>query len=902
MPTGVQSSTKEEGARSESHSEPTKLSMWAYGRVAALSLCSLALAACQLSGTPSSSNNARDVAEPTTSMPNQPHSEGEAPDARAPRQLVTANWHTCALSIAGGVSCWGSNASGELGDGTNETSRGPVRVQGLDRGVVEIGASSASRSSMCALSEAGDVSCWGDNSHGQLGDGTTENRASPVRVVGLESDATDLAVGSDFACVLTTSGGVKCWGRNMWGQLGDGTNTDRPKPVDVLGLSSGVDRLVVNGAASYICAVKTSGGVACWGRNRFGAKANEELGSILIPTGVQGLGDGVKQVSVARQHACAVMADGGAKCWGTNSSAQLGDGRTEDTSVAVAVTGLVGPVERLALGRDYSCAQLQSGAVMCWGENEYGQLGDGTTTARQTPTLVGGLANVTDIAVGRGAESPYTCAITDAGALKCWGGNDDGQLGDGTADDRSSPVDVLGGASGFVSLTLGVRHGCAITNEQRVGCWGVSVRGQLGGGLSPDGSVPVDVLTLSDVASIRAAGEHTCALTKDGGVACWGDNQFGQIGDGTKLERTRPTQVIGLKSGVKQLLVETNHNCAWMDSGEAQCWGWNVFGQLGEGTTADRAKPSKVKGLSKSIAQLVINTQFGCAVLESGALECWGAGDYGQLGNGKSKNTPKASAASLVGANVEALALGGFHACALEKSGDVACWGYNISGQVGVEDSGVSRPQPTKVAGLSGKARRVVLGVHSSCALTQSGLECWGAGVSSAAQDGALIDSREPVKIQGVEPDVVGLLVGGRASCALMGDGGVKCWGENAGGQLGDGTLTPRAKAADVDGLTAGVQQLAGNGVNFCAVLETGHARCWGDNSYGQLGDGTSETSPVPVEPRGLGAQVQMVTVGSSHACALMTSGGVKCWGTNRFGQRGDGVSEHGSKLGYVQL
>lgn len=249
-------------------------------------------------------------------------------------KISAGSFHTCAITNSGGAKCWGKNDNGQLGDGTttyrNRTT--PVDVLGLNSGIVSIDVGTAHT---CAATSSGGAKCWGGNSSGQLGDGTTTQRLTPVDVFGMTSNIASVATGEYYTCAVTRSGGAKCWGSNGDGQLGDGTKTLNTKPVDVVGLTSGVD--VIKAGGSHTCAVTTSGGAKCWGNNANGQLGDGTTTQRLTPVNVSGLTSGVASIETEGAHACAVTISGGAKCWGWNSSGQLGDGTTTQRLTPVDV-------------------------------------------------------------------------------------------------------------------------------------------------------------------------------------------------------------------------------------------------------------------------------------------------------------------------------------------------------------------------------------------------------------------------------------------------------------------------------------------------------------------------------------------------------------------------------------
>lgn len=348
---------------------------------------------------------------------------------------------------------------------------------------------------------------------------------SPSAAAAPLSNITAIAAGSFHTCALTTAGGVKCWGYNNGGRLGDGTTTDRLTPVDVVGLTSGVTAIAA--ASSATCALTAGGGVKCWG-----ATAAATYG--VTPVDVPGLASGVVAITASSNgnNICVLTASAGAKCWGSNVWGQVGNGTTSGTqSTPVDVSVVSGGIAAIATDAAHACALGTSGGVKCWGQNYYGQLGDGTNEfSRVTAADVSGL---TSGVVAIEAGGSRSCAIMAGGGAKCWGYNSNGQTGDGTTTDRRAPVDVSGVGSAVASIKAGIYHSCVVTSAGGVKCWGRNDDGQIGDGTTTHRLSPTDVSGLTSGAAAIAAGfSHTCALTNGGEVRCWGANQYGQMGNG----------------------------------------------------------------------------------------------------------------------------------------------------------------------------------------------------------------------------------------------------------------------------------------------------------------------------------------------------------------------------------
>lgn len=373
---------------------------------------------------------------------------------------------------------------------------------------------------------------------------TLSASAVPVEL----TDVVQLDVGGKHACVVTSSGGVKCWGDNYWGQLGDGREfMSRETAGDVTGLTSGV--AMVSAAGYHSCALMNTGGVKCWGINSSGQLGDGTTTRRLTPVDVVGLAASAVQVSAGHSHTCAVLVTGAVQCWGRNTAGQLGDGTTVDRTAPTDVVGLGSGVAHVAAAYSHTCARLSDGGARCWGSNAVGELGDGTTTHRLTPVGVESLsAGVMGVTVAGGySQAQYgplysyghSCAVTVAGGVKCWGSNAYGELGDGTTTNRLTPFDVSGLTQGVAQASAGSfetyanrnafspGYTCALTSEGGVKCWGYcrllgdgNQQCQYPYGFTP---TPVNVVGLaSGVVAMSTGGEFSCALTTERKVKCWG--------------------------------------------------------------------------------------------------------------------------------------------------------------------------------------------------------------------------------------------------------------------------------------------------------------------------------------------------------------------------------------------
>lgn len=339
------------------------------------------------------------------------------------------------------------------------------------------------------------------------------------------------------ACALTPRGAAYCWGNNDAGKLGDGTTTDRSRPTAVAGDLTFAD------------------------------------------------------ITIGYYHACGLTAAGKAYCWGKNEFGQVGDGSTTDRSVPSPVAGSL-VFTQLAAGGRHSCGIAKGGGTYCWGSNDYGQLGDSSTRIRVTPTAVHGDMRFVQLAGG----GFYTCGIADSGLAYCWGLNLWGNLGDGTTTDRLIPTTVAGGIA-FTSITAGHRHTCAVTPNGGAHCWGENGSGQLGTGNYTSSNVPVAVSGgLAFTALSAGPGQQTCGVAESGETYCWGDGSSGELGNGMEnFGATVPTSIAG-DLLTTQVSMGFTSACVLTLDRAAYCWGYNVSGEVGDGSTTKRIAPTPVAG------------------------------------------------------------------------------------------------------------------------------------------------------------------------------------------------------------------------------------------------------------------------------------------------------------------
>ena len=844
-------------------------------------------------------------------------------------QLSVGNAAVCALTSAGAAYCWGDNADGGLGNSSTTDSHVPVAVttSGTPISGVTLTQITAGVFFTCALGSAGAAYCWGLGTSGQLGNGTTtaaQDTAVAVTTSGTPISGvtlTQVTAGDVTACALSSAGAAYCWGDDTNGELGNGATTAAQKTavaVTTSGVLSGVTLTQVSAGNDFTCALGSAGAAYCWGDDTNGELGNNSTTQSNVPVAVftSGVlsGKTLTQI-VAFNDTCVLDSAGTAYCWGYNGAGQAGNADTA-VSFPVPVTVAAAQPVTIAAGTSHSC-EIRVGTAYCWGDGTNGELGDNTTISSNVPVAAstgGALSGVTLTQITAGTN--FTCALSTAGAAYCWGLGTNGQLGNGTTTSSSVPVAVTtSGALSGVTLTQITADGasaCVLDSAGAAYCWGAGGSGQLGNGSSTAAqSTPVAVTTsgaLSGVAltQITAGGASACGLSSAGAAYCWGAGGSGQLGNGA-MTAAQSTAVAVTTSGVlsgvtlTQITAGSNSVSALASTGSAYSWGAGAIGQLGNNSTTaaqSTAVAVTTAGVSGvTLSQISVGTTFACALTGTGAAYCWGEDGSAQIGN--PATAVNFLVPTAVTSQAEMISAGSGDAC-LIRNGKAFCWGLNANGQLGNNSTTQSLvPVAVTTSGaLSGVAlTQIGAGTSFACGLASTGTAyCWGLGTSGQLGNSATTSSSVPVTLP--NGGVAGLQVAAGAAhgCALDNTGAGVCWGLNTNGQLGNGstTSTDSPGLVTASGVLSGVNltQIDGGNADTCAAAAGGAAYCWGINTNGELGNSstTQSTTAVAVTTSGVlaGVSLSQIGAGGNSTCALDTTGAAYCWGINTNGELGN--------------
>ncbi|MBI5547307.1 MAG: hypothetical protein HY901_25780 [Deltaproteobacteria bacterium] len=670
-------------------------------------------------------------------------------------QLSAGGRHTCQI-LAGALYCWGGNTDGQLGLGTTTEAEPPSQVGHF----TDWQSVSAGTDSTCAIRQ-GALSCWGGNRCGEVGDGTTATRSSPVDIPGSWST---VKVGGETACAISTDNRLFCWGDNSEGKLGDGSDD-----------------------------------TSVWFRSTPGRVAGSW-----------------KAVAVSPYHVCGIQTDSSLWCWGGGLYGELGIGSVQANQTLPVRVGTEVDWADVKVSNHYSCAFKVSGERYCFGTDQ------AYSAASFSPTLVSDTAPWALFELG--GAFPSGCGIRkNGGGLWCWGSNVFGMLGVGDAvpDFSASPV-LVDADPGWVSVAVGDRHACAVKADSQHHptryCWGGAVLGQFG----QVAHGPQRVVG-NDWSAVAVGSYGTLGLHADGSLAYWGLGAFPSCGRLRLLQVPQP--IPGNQwTAVAVARDAASHGCGLTTKQELLCWGGNDQGQLGLGISSDYVDvPTRVRVDAELLTlwkQVSTGSSHTCAIRDDGTLWCWGGGDLGQLGDGLAQSNPAPTRVDQ--ASWTAVSVGGRHTCGLHDDGTLWCWGANESGQLGVDGSDTTPLSSTPMQVGTATWASIAAGDFHTCGRqADASLWCWG-GTSAAMT---------PVRV-GADSDWIKVVAGDARTCGLRAPGTRWCWGS---GLEAPGTATPQQQ----DSETSWTSLALGAG-HDCGRRSDGSLWCWGSDESGALGTGNA--------------------------------------------------------------
>lgn len=695
----------------------------------------------------------------------------------------------CALTGTNQVVCWGANPFGGLGFtptnfGDYETAYGPQTIPlPTSETYLQVDAGSTHA---CALTAAGDIYCWGAGGNGQLGNASNFHSADPVLVNRPAGETfTDVTAGGWFTCAATSSGQAYCWGWGDAGRLGNGTSNDQNVPTAVS--QSGYDLFDLEAEDAFVCGIGTNDVGYCWGRGTEGQLGNGSTSDSFTPVQVSMPGTSFVELALAQMRACAVGADGGVYCWGRNSANDLRDDGTTPARVGTETFQTIGQ------GNTAVCGAKTDGAVLCAGGNYFAQYGNGTTSENFDVVWESGASGVSAASLDGGGWDTM-CGLDTGGDIYCWGYKGRGLTGTGDRHYTADPVQTS--VAGVVDGTVNSDRACVVTDANEVYCWAdIGHLTDYSSGFESNRTPNPYAVTPPPAGitfvEIQTGNDHTCARTAIDEIYCIGENYIGQLGDGTFDASPGAWVNVPHPQGGSwaELAVGRQFNCGLDFSGDVYCWGYNGNGQLGIGTASDEGfpDPTVVSDVGVSYSTLDAGGWHACATTSNSSVYCWGWNGWGQLGNGgyTQQATPTEI---LTGGNFfNRVSAGSNHTCALTTDDAAYCWGRNYDGELGDGDSYADSPSPVAVTGGLVFESIEVSVEYGTCAIDFSGAAyCWGGNWAGVFGNGEVSSTTSPVAaFTGIS--VVGTAQNQQTACAADTGGAVWCSGEHNHGHTGVG-------------------------------------------------------------------------------------------------------------------
>ena len=752
----------------------------------------------------------------------------------------------------------------------------------------------------------GSLWAWGDNTYGQLGDGSITQRNSPVQI-GSSTNWSSIAAGGLHNIATKTDGSLWAWGRNGSGELGDGSTAQRNSPVQI-GSSTNWSSIAAGGY--HTIAKKTDGSLWAWGDNYFGQLGDVSTTQRNSPVQI-GSSTNWSLIAAGAYHTIATKTDGSLWAWGYNGLGQLGDGSNTHRNSPVQIGSSTNWLS-ITAGVYHTIATKTDGSLWAWGNNAEGQLGDGSTAQSNIPKKIGSSTNWSSM----GAGQYHTIATKTDGSLWAWGYNYDGQLGDGSNTQRYSPVQI-GSSTNWSSIAAGVYHTIATKTDGSLWAWGNSSKGQLGDGSTTQSNSPKQIVAAktSTITVLQPTTGDTTA------TACSSFNWYG-----TNITNSgTATHVLKNKNGCDSTLTlhltinqpTRSTNTKTICSSDLP-YSWDGLTFVGSGTQTKTGMTNAAGCDSTADYVLTVYAAYAATLSSVDATICanttanisvaiYGGGSPftvvysgGTVSNYISGSNIAVSPASTTTYTLTSVAdangckalldwkmikTGYYHTVGIKADGSLWAWGRNNYGQLG-DGSTTTRNSPVQIGSSTNWSSIAAGAYHTIATKTDGSLWAWGYNGYGQLGDGGTTQSNSPIQIAS-STNWSSIAAGGLHTIATKMDGSLWAWGFNSNGQLGNGSYNESNSPIQI-GSSTNWSSIATGEAHTIATKTDGSLWGWGYNSSGQLGNGSNNQRNSPVQ---IGSSTNWLSIAANayYTIAIQKDGSLWAWGQNSYGQLGDG-------------
>jgi alpha-tubulin suppressor-like RCC1 family protein len=816
--------------------------------------------------------------------------------------ISTGTCATAAIKTDGTLWLWGRDDDGRLGTNSTTVAIKSSPVQTVSSGTnwkqVSVGSNH-----VASVKNDGTLWLWGSGTFGIIGNNLTINQSSPVQTVSSGTNWKQVALALENSAAIKTDGTLWLWGRgDNGGTLGTNSTISSSSPVQTISTGNNWKQVSLS-LSLAAAAIKTDGTLWLWGSGSLGVLGNNSTISRSSPVQTVSTGTNWKQVDLGSSHTASVKTDGTLWLWGFGNAHRLGNYSISNRSspVQTALTGT--DWKQASAGAQSTAAIKTNGTLWLWGDGGTGRLGNNCAITQSSPVqTVSTGTNWKQVCTG---SFNFVSSIKTDGTLWSWGGGSSGVLGNSAVTDLSSPVQTVSTGTNWTEvyedlLSVGFDHSFAIKNDGTLWLWGNNNDGQLGNSSTVDLSSPVQtVSTGTDWKQVSAGISHTSSIKTDGTLWLWGAGSNGGLGNNLLLSRSSPVQTVSTGTNWRQTSSGCNYTAATKTDGTLWLWGRNQKGQLGNETTSQTPSPVQTVSTGTNWKQVSSFGETTAATKTDGTLWLWGDNVNGQLGSNSTLNVSSPVQTVSTGTNWKQVSVNINNSAAIKNDGTLWLWGLGSAGVLG-NNSTISHSSPVQTTSTGTNWKQVSAGAtHVASVKTDGTLWLWGCDICNQLGDTLKLNQSSPVQTVTSGTEWYQAAAGGNHTLALKNSEELFVFGDNKQGQLACDRYIYTSTIDDLGVQLVEKDYLIDVYSNLVPWMKSPALWGWGCGALGRLGNNLTTNQSSPVQTISFGTNWNQVSAGNPHTAAIKTDGTLWLWGLSSNGRLGnnDQVTDHSSPV-----